>query len=324
MDRTTTGARLGPRRRTLRLAPLAAILLSAFLSAASCAGKEKAIFIDEAFKAILPSAAAGIGAQATKPGELKAQARKVLGSSGTAKGSPPRAILASPLAAIVLAGEIDALGLEALGNAPPTLALFSSSLLFDRPWMRNLDFDYGSAYAAMGRKAAAEAGGGAKAAIFFQRNFLRGQPALKAFVAAAEEGLGPGAVIVREIAPDPSQIDLSGFLSSELDKIAMDRPRVLVLALDDSWAAWSAARDARSLFGEDLKAVYADQTTWTAAKVGSREAPGKDGVRSPEPFDLRLEADQAALARAALRLLRALEGGRDIPKSTSLPLRLRP
>jgi hypothetical protein len=205
---------------------------------------------------------------------------------------------------------------------PSAVVFFSASLLDLYPWIWNVEYDFEDAYAAMGKKAVSESDSGAKIGILFQENFMRGSNALKAFEHAVEAARGPDAVVAEILSADSSQIDISGLAGRALEKLISAKPQVLVLAMDDSWAAWLLAREARAKLGTTLKAVYADQTSWTKAGIGPRESVAQGEIPGESPFSLRLIADQQKLARAAQGVVRSLGASRKVPRTTKVPLRL--
>ncbi|TXT45650.1 MAG: hypothetical protein FD137_1364 [Spirochaetes bacterium] len=308
---------------SFRRALLSILLPLALIGCPAGDGRDgRTFFLDEAFSALLPGLASQIGAASIKAQDLSPAIKKSLSSSRGRSRTQPQPLLASPLAARRIAEEAAILGLASEEAMPPAVVFFSGSLLDLHPWIWNVEYDFEGAYASMGEKAVGESDPGAKIGILFQENFMRGSDALKAFERAVEAARGPGAVEVAIMEADPTQIDMSGRAEQALDKLAAAKPHVLVLAVDDAWAAWLLAREARAKLGTGIKALYADQTSWTLAGIGSRETFPRGEGPGEAPFSFRIEADQKRLARAAQGVLRSLETGRKVPKTTKVPLRL--
>lgn len=181
-----------------------------------------------------------------------------------------------------------------------------------------VSLDFRKAYAALGRRAAkalpaaAEDGRASRCTIIFHENFMRRMDALEAFAGAFASAAGPGRLEQRILGPAELAIDRSGSLESAVKKIMEPDggPALLVLAVDDSFAARKIAADMALFRDKEKKRIpefYADATGWDRASAG-------DGA-----FSLLVTIDGRRLADAALRAARKALAGAGSADAASKP-----
>lgn len=245
---------------------------------------------------------------------------------GAAGGEKPpaaaKAIIASPLAAERLFAAAGKAGAE-----PPLLVVpFASSFGLSGGAVREVRYDYGAAYAAMGRRAAAAvlrlpARDGVRPAcgVVFQENFMRGGDALAAFSSAFSAACGQNPIVAALDAR--TSVDPTGAARAAIAELlggagapetaaarpAPPRPAlgVLILAIDNASIADEAAEKAKGV------EVLADASSW--------------GEHSPSArlYRAAIGGDEAGLAKAASGLARRLSSGREASSPALVQLRLK-
>ena len=299
------------------------LLFCAFCScvAVSCrperAPLKPALSLDPGFEALFPTMSAalanacGRSREPGNPGIRQAaivitspySALKILGPSASEPVGRP-----GPTGSLGEAGEP--------GKPAPRLLVvpFAGPGLASRAEVRAIRYDYRKAYAAMGADAAGilsrrSGGKAANCVIIFQPNFMRDESALDAFTAGFAASLDPGRLRVRKLRSDPDAVDPGGIAVTAIREAVTDDIGLVVLAIDSraqasTEAAAAAAR--RTAQRDRPLAFFADMSTWDRGKV------------KKNLFALRIEGDEAALARAAIRLAMA-PATPEAPRGQSVP-----
>ena len=293
--------------------------------------------IDEAFAALFPDfssslayLAGGADIQPKGPmgkkrpagspplpiGDLGGATARILAGWEKAGSSMPKAVITSPLVAdhliadrLVadhLAGEIPP-GRAAL---PKLLVPFAGKDLIGRGNVSSIEYDYATAYAAMGREAALQIRGAMKkgradasCGIVFQPDFARREEALAAFKGAFEAGAGAGRLVVRILDPESLAVDPAGATKMAIADMLASGQALLVLAVDDAFAAESAVEGAKNIV------LMVDMSVWDDSRpVGMS-------------YGYSIRAREKSLAAAAKNAAARLSGGQAVPEITKVPLR---
>jgi len=324
------------RRLVLRRLFAASVLMSLIVSCKGQGGGASSDvhrLIDESFALLLPVAASRFsklpdasGATGSAPvpmANMDTTIEKVFGQWAAAEA--PGAAIVSPLAAADFAARLASVSPPPLSFPPLVVPFASSGSSLDRPGIYAIEYDYETAYAAMGKKAAAylarsagKSGLKTICGFIFQENFMRKRGALEAFTAAFRAEAGEDRLVVQELAPDKLKTDPAGATQEAVAMVLGGSASkgngteaagvaVVVLAIDNAFIAESAAAGASkgTLF-------LVDGSAWGAGPPG------------PRLFSYRIEGDQERLARAALKVARDLAGGRPAANITKVPLRYGP
>ncbi|MCX7026364.1 MAG: hypothetical protein NT061_02480, partial [Spirochaetes bacterium] len=226
-------------------------------------------------------------------------------------------------AAVIVASPYSAEKISGVGipgeNAPPTetkprflVVPFAGPQLTALPAIRAIGYDYNDAYARMGAEAARTLGrnqDGKKArpncAIVFQSNFMRGNAALEAFSASFAAQAGEGRLFVKNLPSDPDAVDAAGAAAAAIREASGEDIGLVVLAVDSRAQAEAAAGMAAAgastgvtVTSDRLRTYFADMSSWDTKEV------------KKNLFAYRIEGNEAALARAAIRLAQTLAEGR--------------
>lgn len=314
----------------------------------SCSPREgpssKAAYIDEAFARLFPEAADFLaerpgllpqsepiqdqnnGSAAVKTSnysaltELSADSENLL-QRWKADASAPKVLIASPLAAAKLIQAAAVTNVPALPHLVVPLGRSSGLSGFDY-W--SIEYDYPAAYAELGRKAAAllkkkraaaTGQAGDYCLVIFQENLLRGKEALEAFSLSFGAEAGEAAMKIELLSDTASLTDIRGAfeqtLSRHLGTQASENPSLVVLGIDDAFAAEEAARGklgASESSGAPSPLFLADCGSW-----GGGEA-------SRKLYAWRIEADGRKLGNKAFSLARKIEGD----KTAALAVTIKP
>lgn len=308
-----------------------AFFLSIFGVLGSCnarAGEANiAIMVDEGFAALLPKFSSSLanlvdktearigGPKGNKQpaevrpvaiGDLEGALDRTLARWGKNGSAMPKVVIASPLVANHLVGKS-----IAGGNLPPKLVVpFAGNDLIGLADVHSIEYDYASAYAAMGKAAGRHVLDLSKkgredlsCGIVFQTNFMRQRDALDAFTKAYEAEAGINRLGIRILDPESLAIDLSGATKDAITEMIGSRKAVLVIAVDDAFAAEEAVAVAHTAV------VLADRSTWDDSQPDSGS------------FRYTIRANETGLARAAKKIAAGLAGGRPAPETTKIALR---
>ncbi|HWP68268.1 MAG TPA: hypothetical protein VN437_03125, partial [Rectinemataceae bacterium] len=139
--------------------------------------------------------------------------------------------------------------------------------------------------------------------IVFQTNFMRQRDELDAFTKAYEAEAGINRLGVRILDPESLAIDLSGATKDAITEMIGSGKAVLVIAVDDAFAAEEAVAAAHAAV------VLADRSTWDDSQPDSGS------------FRYTIRANETALALAAKKTAAGLAGGRPTPGTTKVALR---
>lgn len=327
---------------SLRIFGIAVLALTLVLSCGKAAPAAPVeVLLDEAFSALLPETAKlliefseGTGKNPKAEKAEKSAVSSPIPVGGLDKAMPevlerwnsvetrPGAAIASPLAASRLAGTLREAGGTQAFPLPPLIVPFAEGFELDKPEgaeaglaIHAVEYDFGEAYAAMGRKAArflrrvpAEGGSPPVCGFVFQENFMRGGTALDAFVEAFESEIGEGRLELRTLDPANLAVDPSGTARDAIASLMGEdagtgKAAVIVLAIADSFIARSAVADSRKLI------FLADQSPWGGEESGRNF------------FRFSILPDGKALARAIAATASDAAEGRPVGTIRLVPLR---
>ncbi len=246
--------------------------------------------------------------------------------------SAPAALVASPLAAASLILALpapgphasspesekteaspsdDSMGATIHSNLPRLVVPFGGSLAARNKNLWSLEYDYPSAYAELGAKAgkivAKENSSLTKenkaiCLVIFQDNILRGKGAVDAFSLSYDSIAGEESLKIEMIPDAGSSVDSRGAIeqiyTKYLDSQTLYRPAVVVLGVDDAYAAEEAARNGFGSAGEGKSPepeFMADCGSWG------------EGRASRRLFAWRIEADGRKIGKKAYALARKLD-----------------
>ena len=296
--------------------------------------------IDESFALLLPEAASRFsalpdasGAAGSAPVPMASMSKTiekifgqwVSGNATSAAAEAPGAAIVSPLAAAGLASRLASMNAPPLSFPPLVVPFASGGSALNQPGIYAIEYDYETAYSAMGKKAAAylaratdKSGIKPVCGFVFQENFMRRRGAFEAFMAAFQAEAGEDRLVVQELAPEKLKTDPAGATQEAVAMVLDGRASkgsgteaakvsVVALAIDNAFIAESAAAGAGkgTLF-------LVDGSAWGA------EPPG------PRLFSYRIDGNQERLARAAIKVAQDLASGRPAAKITKVPLRFGP
>ncbi len=248
-----------------------------------------------------------------------------------AGGSAPRVLIASPLAAARLIQALPALAFSDSSDPEKAGALQDRASIETDPqpslprlvvpfgrflagqgvdcW--SVEYDYCAAYAELGRKAAelvikkrtsASDGQEPFCLVIFQENMLRGKEALEAFARSFGDIAGEASLKVEVLPGTESSTDTRGafdqIFTSSLDPPNPGRPAIIVLGIDDAFAAGEAARGSGGSPGRDKlpePLFMADCGSWGEDRADRRL------------FAWRIEADEKEMGKRAFALARKIE-----------------
>lgn len=231
--------------------------------------KTPVFLIDEAFtliqsditdriveKASRKSASAG----SFKALSLEAIEASVLAEIQKQQGQKAAAIVASPLAARMIAEEVKEPEIQKKINV---IALFPDLYTRNANWIHGIAYDYTGAYATMAKQAlkalaavARKNQSASAIAIVFQENFMRPPAALETFVETASKALGREKIRIEALWAADSPVDISGSIGQAIDRVSTPDVGVIILAIDEAYVARS-----RSL-SDTTRTYFSDETGW--------------------------------------------------------------
>ncbi len=279
---------------------------------------------------MLPVAASMIKGEKDRPylliADINESTKKLVGEwAGDDAAIPvPKAIVASPLAAEMMAGQILPLEADLRARMPSIVVPFGKNPGEEGRRFHSVAYDYSAAYAAMGREAARltkrasdRSGIEASCGILFQENFMRDRRALDAFIAAFSDVLGQESektrLSVDVLELEELRLDPAGATKAAIATLTGKKENVvIVLAIDDAAAAGAAAAAAKAAVKADGSAdivFMADASAWAGRKPAA-------GI-----FAYGIKGDEKALARATIGSFKDIAGGRKVDPSIRVPLR---
>jgi len=337
------------KHRHLRvMACFCAAFLSLFSVVGSCSARTEtrgiALLVDEAFAALHPGFLSSLSDLAGKP-ETRTGGPAPKGKKQAAETPPiaipdidrtldkllsdwkndgpaaPEALIASPFVANRLVGKALAGG----ASLPKLLVPFAGKDLSGKEGVHSIEYDYAAAYAAMGKKAGRyirnlenKGQTDASCGMVFQPNFMRNEDALVSFTKTFEAEAGANRLSIRILDPQSLTIDVFGAMKGAIDEMTGLRKAVLVLAIDDAFAAEEASAGEAPVDGAGAKktaaeahglVLMADRSTWDESRA--------KGVA----FKYAIWARETALAMTARKIAMDLAAGRPAAQITKVPLR---
>lgn len=244
-------------------------------------------------------------------GDLDGATARILAGWEKAGSSKPKVVIASPLVANHLVANHLAGAVASGGTAFPKLLVpFAGKNLVGRGDISSIEYDYAPAYAAMGREAALQIRGAMKkgrtdasCGIVFQPDFARREDALAAFAGAFKVEAGTDRLVVRILDPESLAVDPAGATKMAIADMLASGQTVLVLAVDDAFAAESAVEGAKNVV------LMVDMSAWDDSRpVGMS-------------YGYSIRAREKSLAAAAKNAAARLSGGQAVPEITKVPLR---
>jgi hypothetical protein len=264
--------------------------------------------------------------------------------------STPKVLIASPLAAATLAqGFSGSTKSQSQGETiketsiaptdssknvsgfPHLVVPFGRSVALSGQDYWSVEYDYAKAYADLGKKAAeivldkakkqGSAGGqtGSYCLVVFQENLLRGKEVLEAFTKSFSSIAGESALKIEFLSDTESGANIHGdlerILTTHLSAVQPERPLLIVLGIDDAFAAEEAASGNINFPGPGTTAqpeplFMADCGSWGKGRANGRL------------FAWRIEADGRKLGERAFILAETLAKGQEAERISLVPLKL--